>query len=126
MLTTIASTERPARLATRNFDFPRLRSSERAINELAADLPPYWDYGPFDAPIVYAADSAGFPYGAKSDAELANRVPDLLGRLVEAFHPRLAVIACNTASTIALDHARAALDFDPLSRTAFFGAAHAS
>ena len=28
---------------------------ERAINELAADLPPYWDYGPFDAPIVYAA-----------------------------------------------------------------------
>lgn len=28
---------------------------ERAINELAADLPAYWDYGPFDAPIVYAA-----------------------------------------------------------------------
>ena len=28
---------------------------ERAINELAADLPTYWDYGPFDAPIVYAA-----------------------------------------------------------------------
>jgi hypothetical protein len=28
---------------------------ERAINQLAEDLPPYWDYGPFDAPIVYAA-----------------------------------------------------------------------
>ncbi|HET9369267.1 MAG TPA: hypothetical protein VFO19_03440 [Vicinamibacterales bacterium] len=28
---------------------------ERAINELAADLPRYWGYGPFDAPIVYAA-----------------------------------------------------------------------
>jgi hypothetical protein len=28
---------------------------ERAINELATDLPLYWDYGPFDAPIVYAA-----------------------------------------------------------------------
>ena len=28
---------------------------ERAINELATDLPAYWDYGPFDAPIVYAA-----------------------------------------------------------------------
>ena len=62
------------------------------------------------APIVYAADSAGFPYGKKSEAELATRVPALLGRLVERFHPRLAVIACNTASTIALDHARAALD----------------
>ncbi len=38
------------------------------------------------------------------------RVPALLGRLVERFHPRLIVIACNTASTIALDHVRAALD----------------
>jgi glutamate racemase len=63
-----------------------------------------------NAPIVYAADSAGFPYGKKSDAELASRVPALLGRLVERFHPRLAVIACNTASTIALDHVRWALD----------------
>lgn len=62
------------------------------------------------APIVYAADSAGFPYGTKSEAELAARVPALLGRLVERYHPRLAVIACNTASTIALDHVRAALD----------------
>jgi glutamate racemase len=63
-----------------------------------------------NAPIVYAADSAGFPYGKRSEADLARRVPELLGRLVEMFHPRLAVIACNTASTIALDHARAALD----------------
>jgi hypothetical protein len=28
---------------------------DRAINDLAADLPPYWEYGTFDAPIVYAA-----------------------------------------------------------------------
>jgi glutamate racemase len=63
-----------------------------------------------NAPIVYAADSAGFPYGKRSEADLASRVPALLGRLVERFHPRLVVIACNTASTIALDHARAALD----------------
>src|SRR5690349_24389608 len=46
----------------------------------------------------------------KSDAELAGRIPALLGRLVERFHPRVAVIACNTASTIALDHVRSALD----------------
>ena len=63
-----------------------------------------------NAPIVYAADSAGFPYGRRSEAEIAARVPALLGRLVERFHPRLAVIACNTASTIALDHVRSALD----------------
>ena len=63
-----------------------------------------------DAPIVYAADSAGFPYGKRSEAEIASRVPALLGRLVERFHPRLVVIACNTASTIALEHVRSALD----------------
>ena len=63
-----------------------------------------------DAPIVYAADSAGFPYGTKSEAEIAARVPALLGRLVERYRPRLVVIACNTASTIALPAVRAALD----------------
>ena len=63
-----------------------------------------------NAPIVYAADSSGYPYGTKSDAELASRVPALLGRLVERYRPRLAVIACNTASPIALDHVRSALD----------------
>jgi glutamate racemase len=62
------------------------------------------------APIVYAADYAGLPYGKKSNEELAARVPALLGRLVERYQPRLAVIACNTASTIALTHVRAALD----------------
>jgi hypothetical protein len=31
---------------------------ERLINDLAADLPPYWDYGTFDAPMVYAAIEA--------------------------------------------------------------------
>ena len=63
-----------------------------------------------NAPVVYAADNAGFPYGKRSDAELAERVPALLKQLVERYRPRLAIIACNTASTIALDHARAALD----------------
>ena len=62
------------------------------------------------APIVYAADSAGYPYGTRSEAEIASRVPAILGRLVERFQPRLVVIACNTACTIALDHVRAALD----------------
>ena len=62
------------------------------------------------APIVYVADNGAYPYGTKTEAELAARIPALLGRLVERYQPRLAVIACNTASTIALDHVRAALD----------------
>ncbi len=62
------------------------------------------------APFVYVADSAGFPYGTRSEAEIAARVPALLGRLAERYRPRLIVIACNTASTIALAAVRAALD----------------
>lgn len=62
------------------------------------------------APFIYAADSAGFPYGTRSEAEIAGRVPALLGRLVERYRPRLVVIACNTASTVALPAVRAALD----------------
>jgi glutamate racemase len=61
-------------------------------------------------PVVYAADSAGFPYGVRSEAEIAGRVPALLGRLAERYRPRLIVVACNTASTIALGAVRAALD----------------
>ncbi len=63
-----------------------------------------------NAPIVFAADYAGLPYGTKTEAEIAARVPALLGRLVERYRPRLVTIACNTACTIALSHVRAALD----------------
>ena len=62
------------------------------------------------APVVYVADDAGFPYGTRSEAEIAARVPALLGRLAERYRPRLIVIACNTASTIALAAVRGALD----------------
>lgn len=62
------------------------------------------------APIVYAADSAGYPYGTRAETEIASRVPALLGRLVERYRPRLVIIACNTASTIALGAVRSALD----------------
>jgi glutamate racemase len=61
------------------------------------------------APMVYAADYAGMPYGEKSEIEVATRVCALLGRLSERFRPRLIVIACNTASVIGLGHARPVL-----------------
>ncbi|TVV72523.1 glutamate racemase [Sphingomonas solaris] len=63
-----------------------------------------------NAPVVYVADNGGFPYGTRSEAEIAARVPALLGRLAERYAPRLIVVACNTASTIALAGVRAALD----------------
>ena len=60
--------------------------------------------------IVYVADNAGFPYGTKTELEVATRTCALLGRLTERLGPELVVIACNTASTIALGAARAVLD----------------
>ena len=62
------------------------------------------------APVIYAADIAGLPYGAKSEAEIAARVAGLLGRMAERWHPRLICIACNTASTIALGMVRDVLE----------------
>ncbi len=59
--------------------------------------------------LDYVADNAWLPYGLKSDAELRGRVPALLARLSEQWAPDAVVVACNTASTIALDAVRAAL-----------------
>jgi glutamate racemase len=62
------------------------------------------------APVIYAADLAGLPYGTKTEAQIAARVSGLLGRMAERFQPRLACIACNTASTIALGMVRDVLE----------------
>src|SRR3546814_8299399 len=62
------------------------------------------------APIVYAADNAGYPYGTKSEEEVEARVPALLGRREERFDRELIVSACKTASAISLDAVRDALD----------------
>lgn len=63
-----------------------------------------------DAPVIYAADNAGLPYGEKTEPQIAARVAGLLGRMTERFRPRLACIACNTASTIALGAVREVLE----------------
>ncbi len=59
-----------------------------------------------DADYVYIADDAGFPYGDLDDAALIARVVGLIGELIAAQRPDLIVIACNTASTIALPDLR--------------------
>ncbi|MCO5129508.1 MAG: glutamate racemase [Xanthobacteraceae bacterium] len=61
-----------------------------------------------DADNVYVADDAFFPYGQHSEAALADRVVPLIGELIATHAPDLAVIACNTASTLVLSHLRAA------------------
>lgn len=57
--------------------------------------------------LDYLADVAWLPYGARADSELQARVPALIAAAVEARAPDLVVLACNTASTIALEAVRA-------------------
>lgn len=52
--------------------------------------------------ISYASDNGFFPYGTKSEVELVARVEQVLWTLVEQCQPTLIVVACNTASTVAL------------------------
>jgi glutamate racemase len=61
------------------------------------------------ADIYYLADTALFPYGNKSDEVLLARIPAIIARGVKACDPALVIIACNTASTLALGVVRAAL-----------------
>ena len=56
--------------------------------------------------LVYCSDNAFFPYGTKPEDQLTDRVGLVLEALGEACEPDLIVVACNTASTIALPHLR--------------------
>jgi len=59
--------------------------------------------------LDYVADDAFRPYGEKTAAELQARLPALLAVLADMLCPDIIVIACNTASTTALEHIRAAV-----------------
>ena len=61
-----------------------------------------------DVDIVYVADDAAFPYGRLSESALIARVGAVMARIVAGWRPDIAVIACSTASTLALPHLRAA------------------
>ncbi len=59
-----------------------------------------------DAQTLYAADNDGFPYGDWPKDALVERIVDVLGRLIAESVPNVVVIACNTASTLALETVR--------------------
>ncbi|MEJ2443143.1 MAG: glutamate racemase [Exilibacterium sp.] len=56
--------------------------------------------------LTYASDNAAFPYGTKTENELVKRVDKVLHKIAAHCHADIIVIACNTASTIALPHIR--------------------
>lgn len=63
--------------------------------------------------FVYVADDAAFPYGDWEEPALDARIVSLFGTLLERYRPEIAVIPCNTASTLSLAHLRAAYPDTP-------------
>ena len=62
------------------------------------------------ARITMLADNAFYPYGEVADAALVARIEDVIGRAIGQFAPDAIVIACNTASTVALASLRRRFD----------------
>jgi glutamate racemase len=60
-----------------------------------------------DARYIYVADDAGFPYGNQPEAVLIARIVAVIGQAIAEHKPDLVVVACNTASTLALAELRA-------------------
>jgi glutamate racemase len=60
-----------------------------------------------DKRFVYFADDAAFPYGDWDEAALNRRIVSLFGDLIRRYRPQIAVIPCNTASTLSLADLRA-------------------
>jgi glutamate racemase len=60
------------------------------------------------ANLTYLADNGFFPYGQKPDSLLLPHIINLIGAAIDLWRPDAIVIACNTASTIALAALRAA------------------
>jgi len=56
--------------------------------------------------ITYASDNGFYPYGTKPEAQLVQRVRNLFDVLIAQCQPDIAVVACNTASTVALPEIR--------------------
>ncbi len=54
------------------------------------------------AGLTYLMDNCFYPYGEKPDEMLIERILQIIGAGMEAARPDAIVIACNTASTIAL------------------------
>ena len=59
-----------------------------------------------DMPLVYIADTAGFPYGKKSPEEITERAIRLVDQAKELAQVSPFILACNTLSTLSLEPLR--------------------
>ena len=60
-----------------------------------------------DSSCVYVADTANFPYGEKTHAQVIECVTELVEKIRQKFSPKVIVVACNTMSVNALEALRA-------------------
>lgn len=60
--------------------------------------------------FVYVGDDAGFPYGDWQEQALTERMVGLFATLMDRFNPDLAIVACNTASTLIMPALRERFD----------------
>jgi len=65
-----------------------------------------------NASYIYAADNLGFPYGTKTEAAIIASFSSMVERVIRMFDPQLFVVACNTASIVALKHLRDRYPYD--------------
>ena len=63
--------------------------------------------------FVYVADDAAFPFGEWPQKELRSHILELFAGLLENHRPDIAIIACNTASTLVMDDLRKAFPDTP-------------
>lgn len=71
----------------------------RDVMKLNPDIEPY-----------YLFDNECFPYGSKSENFLINRIKNLIQQINSEFNFNAIVIACNTASTVALPSLRSVIN----------------
>jgi len=64
-----------------------------------------------DLHYIYAFDNVAFPYGEKSEAFIVERVVEIVTAVQARYPLSLAVIACNTASTVSLPALREKFGF---------------
>ncbi|MEM5947895.1 glutamate racemase [Spirochaetia bacterium 38H-sp] len=56
--------------------------------------------------FIYIADKKNFPYGVKTAGELKKIILEVVDNAIKQFNPKLIVVACNTASVVAIEALR--------------------
>jgi glutamate racemase len=64
--------------------------------------------------FVYIADRAGFPYGNKNRSSVVDHSVHAIQAMVVTTDPKAVVVACNTATELAIDEIRAAIPGIPV------------